>query len=79
MNAPQNQAMNGRQQGLFDAQRPASVTVSGDAMLDKLRDLKARGAHVSGMASAKPSGWRLIVEWPDTPEARCQSNGALHG
>jgi hypothetical protein len=71
--------MNGRQQGLFDAQRPASVTVSGDAMLDKLRDLKARGAHVSGMASAKPSGWRLIVEWPDTPKPRFQSNGALDG
>ena len=36
-------------------------------MLAKLRELKEAGAHVSGMASAKPSGWRLTIEWPDTP------------
>jgi hypothetical protein len=54
------------QSDLFTAQKPASVTVSGEAMLAKLRELKARGAHVDGMARAKPSGWRLSIQWTDT-------------
>jgi hypothetical protein len=69
--------MNGRQQGLFDTQRPASVTVSGQTMIDAIRDLKARGAHVSGMAAAKPSGWRLSIEWPTDPKTCFHSPDVL--
>jgi hypothetical protein len=54
-----------KQPTLFDAQKPACVTVNGQAMIDAIRELKERGAHVSGMASVNNSGWRLTIEWPN--------------
>jgi hypothetical protein len=53
---------------LFDASQPRSLEVSGNEMIDAIRELKARGAHVAGMTSAKPCGWRLSVEWPTDPK-----------
>jgi hypothetical protein len=60
--------MNTKQPTLFDASQPRSLEVSGNEMIDAIRELKARGAHVSGMAAAKPSGWRLSIEWPTDPK-----------
>jgi hypothetical protein len=65
--------------GLFDREQPSAIECSGTELAALLDLLRTRGCIVLGMASICVSRWRLSLEWPDTPEPRFQSNGALDG
>jgi hypothetical protein len=63
----------------YEREQPSAVECSGPELAALLADLKARGAVVLGMASICVSRWRLSLEWPDSPKAGYQSNGASDG
>ncbi|MFZ0828690.1 MAG: hypothetical protein WAO02_14825 [Verrucomicrobiia bacterium] len=62
-----------KQPTLFDQLKPRSLEVAGPDLPGIVADLKRRGGHISGMVRVSTSGWRLTIEWPDTPTL-CREN-----